>query len=56
MTNDTKDPASPFGRPVAQADLLRQAGSGNHQAMNQLFARYWDKLRWMVRLRLNRRH
>ena len=36
-------------------DLVRRAGAGDSQALNMLFACYRDRLRWMVRLRLNRR-
>jgi RNA polymerase sigma-70 factor (ECF subfamily) len=36
-------------------DLLRRAGAGDEQALSQLFERYRDRLRAMVRLRLNRR-
>ena len=36
-------------------DLLKKAGEGDEQAINELFARHRDRLRWMVRLRLNRR-
>jgi RNA polymerase sigma-70 factor (ECF subfamily) len=37
------------------ADLLRRAAAGDEQAVNDLFARHRDRLRAMVRLRLNRR-
>jgi RNA polymerase sigma-70 factor (ECF subfamily) len=37
------------------ADLLRRAAAGDEQAVNELFARHRDRLRAMVRLRLNRR-
>ncbi|HEV3263549.1 MAG TPA: sigma-70 family RNA polymerase sigma factor [Gemmataceae bacterium] len=37
------------------SDLLRRAGAGDPQAVNELFGRYRDRLRSMVRLRLNRR-
>src|SRR5439155_14723842 len=37
------------------ADLLRRAAGGDEQAVNDLFARHRDRLRAMVRLRLNRR-
>ena len=36
-------------------DLLRRAAAGDGQAVNDLFARHRDRLRAMVRLRLNRR-
>jgi RNA polymerase sigma-70 factor (ECF subfamily) len=36
-------------------DLLRRAAAGDQQAVNELFAVYRDRLRAMVRLRLNRR-
>src|SRR5688572_29228436 len=36
-------------------ELLRQAATGQSQAVDALFARYRDRLRAMVRLRLNRR-
>jgi RNA polymerase sigma-70 factor, ECF subfamily len=45
MTAETTDPS----------ELLRRAGTGDEQALNELLARYRDRLRWMVRLRLNRR-
>jgi RNA polymerase sigma-70 factor (ECF subfamily) len=38
-----------------EADLLRQAGAGDQQALATLFARYRDRLRKMVRLRLDPR-
>src|SRR5215813_8062537 len=38
-----------------EADLLRQAKAGDQQALAALFARYRDRLRKMVRLRLDRR-
>ncbi len=41
--------------PVLPSELLRRAGAGDSQALNDLFAHYRDRLRWMVRLRLNRR-
>lgn len=41
--------------PNDSAELLQQAGAGDAQAVNALFARYRDRLRAMVRLRLNRR-
>jgi RNA polymerase sigma-70 factor (ECF subfamily) len=37
------------------AALLERAAAGNQDAVNDLFARYRDRLRAMVRLRLNRR-
>lgn len=37
------------------AVLLERAAAGNQDAVNDLFARYRDRLRAMVRLRLNRR-
>jgi RNA polymerase sigma-70 factor (ECF subfamily) len=37
------------------ADLLRRAGGGDAQAVTDLFARYRNRLRRMVRLRLDRR-
>jgi RNA polymerase sigma-70 factor (ECF subfamily) len=36
-------------------DLIRRAAAGDAHAVNELFALYRDRLRWMVRLRLNRR-
>jgi RNA polymerase sigma-70 factor (ECF subfamily) len=36
-------------------ELLLRAGAGDERALNELLARYRDRLRWMVRLRLNRR-
>ena len=36
-------------------ELLRRAGSGDEDALSELFARYRDRLKRMVRLRLNRR-
>jgi RNA polymerase sigma-70 factor (ECF subfamily) len=36
-------------------DLLRRAGGGDRQALAELFARYRERLRQMVRLRLDRR-
>ncbi len=36
-------------------ELLHRAAAGDAQAVNELFARYRDRLRAMVRLRLNRR-
>ena len=38
-----------------EADLLRRAKGGDQQALAALFARYRDRLRKMVRLRLDRR-
>jgi RNA polymerase sigma-70 factor (ECF subfamily) len=40
---------------TAEADLLIQAKAGDQQALAELFARYRDRLRRMVRLRLDRR-
>jgi RNA polymerase sigma-70 factor (ECF subfamily) len=37
------------------SELLRRAGAGDPQALNELFVRYRDRLRAMVQLRLNRR-
>jgi RNA polymerase sigma-70 factor (ECF subfamily) len=37
------------------SELLHRAGAGDTQARNELLALYRDRLRWMVRLRLNRR-
>jgi RNA polymerase sigma-70 factor (ECF subfamily) len=37
------------------SELLRRAAAGDREAMNELFSRYRDRLRAMVRLRLNRR-
>ena len=45
MTPETADPS----------ELLRRAGAGDSQALSELLTRYRDRLRWMVRLRLNRR-
>jgi RNA polymerase sigma-70 factor (ECF subfamily) len=45
MTAEISDPS----------ELLRRAGAGDEQALNELLARYRDRLRFMVRLRLNRR-
>jgi hypothetical protein len=36
-------------------DLLRRAEAGDQQALAELFSRYRDRLRQMVRLRLDRR-
>jgi RNA polymerase sigma-70 factor, ECF subfamily len=38
-----------------EADLLRRALAGDQQALATLFTRYGDRLRKMVRLRLDRR-
>lgn len=38
-----------------EAELLRRADAGDRAAVDQLFALHRDRLRWMVRLRLNRR-
>jgi RNA polymerase sigma-70 factor, ECF subfamily len=38
-----------------EADLLRRAKAGDQQALAALFARYRDRLRKLVRLRLDRR-
>ncbi len=38
-----------------EADLLRQAAAGDQQALAALFARYRDRLRKLVHLRLDRR-
>jgi RNA polymerase sigma-70 factor, ECF subfamily len=38
-----------------EADLLRRVAGGDKLAANRLFALHRDRLRWMVRLRLNRR-
>jgi RNA polymerase sigma-70 factor (ECF subfamily) len=37
------------------SELLRRAGAGDAQALNELFVRHRDRLRGMVQLRLNRR-
>jgi RNA polymerase sigma-70 factor (ECF subfamily) len=37
------------------AELLRRAAAGDQQSVNELFTLYRDRLRAMVRLRLNRR-
>jgi RNA polymerase sigma-70 factor (ECF subfamily) len=37
------------------AELLQRAAAGDQQAVNELFQRHRDRLRAMVRLRLNRR-
>jgi RNA polymerase sigma-70 factor (ECF subfamily) len=39
----------------ASQDLLRRAAAGNEQACHELFSRYRDRLKRMVRLRLSRR-
>jgi RNA polymerase sigma-70 factor (ECF subfamily) len=36
-------------------ELLQQAAAGDHDAVNALFGRYRERLRAMVRLRINRR-
>lgn len=41
--------------PSESSELLRRAGAGDREAVNELFSRYRDRLRAMVRLRLNRR-
>jgi RNA polymerase sigma-70 factor (ECF subfamily) len=41
--------------PESSDDLLRRAGAGDPDALAELFARYRDRLRRMVRLRLDRR-
>jgi RNA polymerase sigma-70 factor (ECF subfamily) len=41
--------------PSESSELLRRAGAGDQQAVNELFSRYRNRLRAMVRLRLNRR-
>jgi RNA polymerase sigma-70 factor (ECF subfamily) len=41
--------------PSESSELLRRAGAGDREAVNKLFSRYRDRLRAMVRLRLNRR-
>src|SRR6266702_8488844 len=38
-----------------EADFLRRATAGDQQALAALFSRYRDRLRKMVRLRLDRR-
>jgi RNA polymerase sigma-70 factor (ECF subfamily) len=42
-------------REVGDTDLLRRAAGGDEGAVGDLFARHRDRLRAMVRLRLNRR-
>ena len=37
------------------AELLQRAAAGDQEAVNELFTLYRDRLRAMVRLRLNRR-
>jgi RNA polymerase sigma-70 factor (ECF subfamily) len=41
--------------PSESSELLRRAGAGDQEAVTELFSRYRDRLRAMVRLRLNRR-
>jgi RNA polymerase sigma-70 factor (ECF subfamily) len=41
--------------PAEEDDLLRRAAAGDQQALAALFSRYGDRLRKMVRLRLDRR-
>src|SRR2546425_241075 len=41
--------------PSESSELLRRAAAGDREAVNELFSRYRDRLRAMVRLRLNRR-
>ena len=43
------------GEDRASDDLVQRAAAGDQRAVNELFARYRDRLRAMVRLRLNRR-
>src|SRR5436305_12313186 len=38
-----------------EAELLRRVAAGDKAAVDRLFALHRDRLRWMVRLRLNRR-
>src|SRR5438105_445999 len=45
MTSDSHD----------EPDLLRRAGAGDQEALRELFGRYRDRLKRMVRLRLSRR-
>ena len=47
-TTMTSDPGS-------SDELLRRAGAGDPNALAELFARHRDRLRRMVRLRLDRR-
>jgi RNA polymerase sigma-70 factor (ECF subfamily) len=42
-------------RAAEPTELIRRAAGGDAQATNELFALYRERLRWMVRLRLNRR-
>jgi RNA polymerase sigma-70 factor (ECF subfamily) len=49
MDSDSPDPAADL------PDLLERARSGDRQALGELFARHGDRLRLMVRLRLDRR-
>jgi RNA polymerase sigma-70 factor (ECF subfamily) len=42
-------------QPDNSAELLQRAAAGDQQAVNELFMCYRDRLRTMVRLRLNRR-
>jgi RNA polymerase sigma-70 factor (ECF subfamily) len=41
--------------PSESSELLRRAAAGDREAVNELFSRYRDRLRAMIRLRLNRR-
>jgi RNA polymerase sigma-70 factor (ECF subfamily) len=43
------------GDPGDVSDLLRRAAAGDERAVQDLFGRYRDRLKRMVRLRLNRR-
>jgi RNA polymerase sigma-70 factor (ECF subfamily) len=43
------------GNTSESLDLIRRAAAGDERAMTDLFERYRDRLRAMVRLRLNRR-
>ena len=43
------------GDPGSTEDLLRRAGTGDPHTLAELFVRYRDRLRRMVRLRLDRR-
>src|SRR5947209_1813807 len=38
-----------------EAELLRRVAAGDKAAVDRFFALHRDRLRWMVRLRLNRR-
>jgi RNA polymerase sigma-70 factor (ECF subfamily) len=38
-----------------EEELLRRAGAGDRAALDDLFARHRERLRWMVQLRLNRK-